>query len=110
MRFCLATWFALCPDPAALDRRLRAAARAYLATTPDAATDEEVALIAAVDRDEPPLAAHLLRMRWFASCTSPERRCAVGILIAETTTADLDFGNVPMALLAELGNPFVPRQ
>jgi hypothetical protein len=104
----LGMWFALCPDLEALDRRLRAAAARYLhATRADRVLEQQ--LIDAVHQRKSAPEIHLLRLSCHHHDPSRERTCALSILATQLLATELDFANVPLALMAELGNPFDPR-
>jgi hypothetical protein len=106
----LHTWFLLCPDRKALDRRLRDAALSYLRGTRAESRSPEVEdeLLEAVltGRAAPDL--HRLRMVWYSHGQPPERCCAVGILMTDVAAIERSFADVPAALMAYLGNPFDP--
>lgn len=102
----LPIWFELCPAPDALDRRLRAAAFAYLRATRVHDLDDE--LLAAIERGAPAAEIHRLRMSWFATEPSPDRNTAVAIASTVQPATNNGFGNVPLAVLQLLGNPFDP--
>jgi hypothetical protein len=106
----LPMWFALCPDRDALDRRLRAAALAYLRATREHSPSLELEdeLLASVEARAPRTEIHLLRMRWFIAQPSSQRQCALGLAITEESAPLYDFTNVPAALIELLGNPFDP--
>lgn len=105
----LADWFALHPDPEALDRRLRRAAHAYLAATPPGGSLAEIDadLIAAVVGGRSPTEVHYRRMVWHGVDPTVERRCAMSIFTADLPS-QLDFTHVPLQVLEWLGNPFAP--
>jgi len=104
-------WFALCPDLPALDRRLRDAALALLRTTrcESLVPDLELELIEAARDRRDPSALHRLRMEWYLQEPSADRQFAIAVVLCEGSVIDLDFTDVPLAVMELLGNPFDPR-